>query len=167
MTTEIATSAPSNVGSDPNTLTMRNRNRFRNRRIGNQNNPLRNQVMKFEGREPTLKGHIYDSIGERSPDQYISTTKEIVNYVGRTYNRFTSEFTDGVIKLELNDPDIPANPDPTNQLEFEIWKLDIKEHRIRIQEYSNFRSGLYNVILEQCTEASQDKLKSHRDFAAA
>jgi hypothetical protein len=46
------------------------------------------------------------------------------------------------MKLELDDPETPASPASTNQLEFEVWKLDIKEPQIRIQEYSNFQSGL-------------------------
>jgi hypothetical protein len=93
--------------------------------------------MKFEGREPILKGHIYDFVGKRSPDQYISTTKEIVNYVGCTYNKVTSEFTDAVMRLELINPEPPSDPDPGFQLGFEIWKLAIKEHRMRTQEYLN------------------------------
>ena len=48
--------------------------------------------------------------------------------------------------LQLDDPVVPANPDPANQLKFEIWKLDIKEPRVKVQEYSNFRAGLYNVV---------------------
>jgi hypothetical protein len=90
--------------------------------------------MNFEGREPMLKGHIYDSVGKRIPDQYISTTKEIVNYVGRTYNKFTPQFTDAVMRFELVDREPPSDPNPGNQLGFEIWKLDIKEHRMRMQE---------------------------------
>ena len=31
-------------------------------------------------------------------------------------------------------------------------------------EYANFRAGLYNVVYGQCTEALQDKLKSHTNF---
>lgn len=38
---------------------------------------------QFEGTEPTLKHFIYYMTGEQSPDQYIKTTKEIVNYMGR------------------------------------------------------------------------------------
>jgi hypothetical protein len=127
----------------------------------------RNQT-KFEGREPSLKGFIYDSTGERSPDQFIKTTKEVINYVGRTYTKYTAEFTQAVRDLELVVPMPPANPDPNNPIAFEMWKLEVKEHRVKEQEYSNFRAGLYNVVFGQCTEALQDKLiKSHSDFPNA
>ena len=159
-------SSPMVQPNDTNTGGLRNRNRYRNRRGFVQSNNIRSPT-KFEGREPSLRGHIYDSTGERNPDQYIKTTKEIVNYVGRTYTKFTYEFTNAVIKLELDDPEAPPDPDPTNQLQFEIWKLDIKEHRTKLQEYSNFRAGLYNVVFGQCTESLQDKLKSHQEFPAA
>jgi hypothetical protein len=43
-------------------------------------------------------------------------------------------------------------------------KLEIKDYRVKEQEYSNFCAGLYNVVLGQCTEALQDKLKSHTNF---
>ena len=125
------------------------------------------QQLHFKGREPMLKGFIYDSTGERNPDQFIKTTKEIINYVGRTYTKYTSKFTEAVKDLELIDPVPPANPDPAQVLQFEVWKLDIKEHRIKAQEYSNFQAGLYNVVFGQCTEALQDRLKSHQDYPAA
>jgi len=114
------------------------------------------QQPRFEGREPSLKGFIYDSTGERNPDQFIKTTKEIINYVGRTYTKYTSEFTQAVKDLELADPTQPEDPDPAQVLQLEVWKLDIKEHRIKVQEYENFRAGLYNVVFGQCTEALQD-----------
>ena len=135
-------------------------------RLG-QSNARRNNRPKFEGREPTLKGFIYDSTGERSPDQYIKTTKEVINYVGRTYTKYTAEFTQAVRDLALDDPTPPVNPAANDVIAFEMWKLDIKEHRVKAQEYSNFRAGLYNVVFGQCTEALQDKLKSHTDFPAA
>jgi hypothetical protein len=65
--------------------------------------------------------------------------------------------------LELAD----LAPHPVNVLAFEMWKLEIKEHRVKQQEYSNFYAGLYNVVFGQCTEALQDKLKSHVDFPNA
>jgi hypothetical protein len=144
----------------------RGHNRF-GRRRGFNNNRTHNQFSRFEGREPSLKGHIYDITNERNPDQYIKTTKEITNFVGRTYTKFKTEFTNAVSSLELDDPVQPEAPDPGDQIAFEIWKLDIKDYRVKVQEYANFRSGLFNTVMGQCTEALQDKLKSHQDFNIA
>ena len=131
------------------------------------NNARRTKQPKFEGREPLLKGFIYDVTREWNPDQYIKTTKEIINYVGRTYMKYTAEFTQAVRDLELDDPTAPVNPDPVDVLAFKVWKLDIKEHQIKEQEYSNFHTGLYNVVLGQCTNALHDKLKSYTGFPKA
>jgi hypothetical protein len=40
------------------------------------------QQQRFEGREPTLKGYVYDFTSKRMLDQFIKMMKEIKNYVG-------------------------------------------------------------------------------------
>ncbi len=114
-----------------------------------------------------MSGYIYDVTGERNPEQYIKTTKEVINHVGRTYPKYKTEFMTAIVNLELDDPEQPPNPDPTDQIAFELWKLDIKDHRAKVEEYANFRAGLYNTVFGQCTEGLQAKLKSHQDFRAA
>ena len=93
---------------------------------------------KFEGREPLLKGFIYDTTGEQNPDQYIKMMKEIINYIGRMYMKYTAEFTQAVMDLELDAPVAPENPDHADMLAFKVWKLDIKEDWVKEQEYANF-----------------------------
>jgi hypothetical protein len=151
------------------------RGRGRDRRNNRQSNrpcsesDRRNQS-KFEGREPSLKGFIYDSTGERSPDQYIKMTKEVINYVGRMYTKYyIAQFTQAARDLELVARTAPTAPDAADPLAFELWRLDVREqHRLKTQEeYKNFHAGLYNVVFGQCTKALQDKLKSHSDFPNA
>ena len=69
--------------------------------------------------------------------------------------------------LDLVDPDEPLAPDPGNQVAFEQWKYVYKEYMNKMQEYTNFRSGLYNLVMGQCTEALKECLKSHEDFIGA
>jgi hypothetical protein len=76
-------------------------------------NAGRNQT-KFEGWVPSLKGFIYDSTGEQSPDQYIKTTKEVINIVGRTYTKYTAKFPQAIRDLELAVLTPPADPDPVS-----------------------------------------------------
>ena len=85
---------------------------------------------------------------------------------GATYTKYTSNFTEGLEDLELDDPIEPMPPNPANQVAFKIWKLDIKEYHARMQEYS-FRLGLYILVLRQCTQSMQEQLKSHQDFPGA
>jgi hypothetical protein len=60
------------------------------------------QQQLFEGREPTLKGYVYDFTGERMLDQFIKTTKEIKNYVGRTYTKYTADLVQAVEDLDMH-----------------------------------------------------------------
>ena len=135
----------------------RNRRNFRNRR----------QQQRLQGREPALRDHIFDLSSERNADQYLKTVKELVNHVGRTREKYTSELTQGVINLELDDPIEPVAPPEDNRVAFEMWRLDLREHKAKVQEYENFRSTLYNLVLGQCTEVMQDRLRSHEQFPAA
>ena len=52
-------------------------------------------------------------------------------------------------------------------LAMERWKFHFNEYGFKVIEYGNFRAGLYSLIYGQCTDALQDKLKSHKDFDAA
>ena len=121
-------------------------------------------AVKFEGCEPRLQGHINDWTGERTPERYIRTTREISTYVGVVYTRYTGDFTAAVDTLDLADPVEPPAPDPGNQVAFQQWKYVYKEYMTKIQEYMSFRSGLYNLVMGECTEALKDRLKSHEDF---
>jgi hypothetical protein len=90
------------------------------------------------------------------PDQYIKTTKEIKNFIGRTYTKFTGDLIQAVEDLNLDNPQAPINLDLGNQLVVEIWKMELKEHQEKVQHYENFQAGLYNIILGQCTEALEE-----------
>jgi hypothetical protein len=83
---------------------------------------------RFESREPSMKGHIHDFTGERNLEQWINTTKEIFSFVGCTYTKFTPEFTKAVKELRLADPVEHTNPNLTNPIAFELWKLEIREY---------------------------------------
>jgi hypothetical protein len=86
------------------------------------------QQQRFKGREPTLKGYVYDFTGKRILDQFIKMTKEIKNYVGQTYTKYTADLVQAVEDLIIQDPAAPADPDLVNQLAVEVWKMELKEH---------------------------------------
>ena len=94
-----------------------------NRKCGNQD-----KQAPFTDQQPLLDGHIFDDSGEHTPDQYLHMMHEISNYVGNTYMKYTSDFTRALEDLVLTDPVKPVPPNPANQVEFELWKLNIKEH---------------------------------------
>ena len=141
----------------------RNQRRQGNHGIDSQ----RGRQARFEGREPRLQGHIYDWTGERTPERYIRTTREISTYVGVVYTKYNADFTGAVDTLDLPDLTEPPAPDPANPVAFERWKYEYKEYMSKVQEYTNFKSGLYNLVMGQCSEALKERLKSHEDFLDA
>ena len=38
----------------------------------------------------------------------------------------------------LDDPMVPIMPEAGNQLDLELWKLDVKEFQVKLQEFANF-----------------------------
>ena len=105
-TSTTAAGGSNNGGSEPPTTGGRGSGRARGNvgGRGRRNASNTSNQPRFEGREPSLRGYIYDFTGERAPDQYIKTTKEVINYVGRTYTKYTSDFTQAMSVLALEDP---------------------------------------------------------------
>ena len=103
-----------------------------------------------------MNSRIYDWTGERTPDRYIKATQEILTYVGAMYTRHTHDITEAVETLELTDLVQPEAPNPANIVEFQLWKLVVKEHQAKAKEYANFKVGLYNLVYGQCTDALQE-----------
>lgn len=170
---DTATSSGSNMressesGRNRNPFRGGNRRNNRGRRSSNNFRTLGSST-RFEGNEPSLKGYIYNFSGERNPDQYIKTTKQIKLYVGRTFTKYPGQFTKAVDDLYLADPTVPERPEDTNDIfAMEEWKMDIKDYRSKVTEYRAFRAGLYNIVIGQCTEGLQDKLRSHSSFESA
>ena len=115
----------------------------------------------------SLVARMFDYTGERMPEKYIRTMKELLAHVGLTYKEYTTELKEGLENLALMDPTAPEDPPKGNQVSFEIWKMDIKEYREKLKVFANFRAGLYSLVLGQCTDALQERLKSHHDFLNA
>jgi hypothetical protein len=80
-------------------------------KVANQNAPWRRQktkplsmtnettTMNFEGKCDDLSGYIYDCADpKQAADMYTNTTKEISEYVGRTY-KFGGEIRQVIMKL--------------------------------------------------------------------
>ena len=126
-----------------------------------------NRKTQFVGREPAMNGHIFDYTGERTLEKYIRTMRELVAHVGLTCKNYTTELKEGLENLALADPTEPENPAEGDQVAFELWKMDLKEYREKLKVFANFRAGLFSLVLGQCTDALQERLKSHHDYQGA
>jgi hypothetical protein len=79
---------------------------------------------RFEGRCSDLSGHIYDCSNTRQADVYAKTTREVAEYVGRTYNYGTNAKIAVVETLALPTfLTMPSDP-PTGATESQKARLD-------------------------------------------
>ena len=102
-------------------------NRRRNNR--DNRNDENNKRSQFSGRESAMNGHVFDYTGERTPEKYIRTMKELVARVRLTYKEYTTDLKVGLESLILVDPTPPENPREGNQVVFEIWMTEFQSKR--------------------------------------
>ena len=73
-----------------------------------------------------FKGHIYDTLDARQSDQFIKTTRNISEHVGRTYKY------GGDIHLVVENLSLPTIAQPANPSEDAdhtiIWERSMDEH---------------------------------------
>jgi hypothetical protein len=83
-------------GDDAGNRNNRHRQNRNNRRQ-NRNNQTP-KASRFVGRETTLRDHIYDlhDLQATQSDQFTKTTKEIANFVGRTFSKYTGALVTSV-----------------------------------------------------------------------
>ena len=125
------------------------------------------ETQRFQGREEGLQGHIYDLQAHKSPDQYIRTTHEITNYIGRIHKKHTAIFVKAIEALELDMPLEPDDPDETSAVAMERWKVKFKKYNEETDAYNDFLAHLYNLVMGQCTVGLEEHIKSHADYESA
>jgi hypothetical protein len=69
------------------------------------------RLTPFEGKCTKLKGHIYDCSNTRQLDQFSNTTKEIAEYVGRTF-KFGMDVRLSIEELQQVVIALPDDPPP-------------------------------------------------------
>ena len=104
-----------------------NANDRRNRHFRGGNLPNTSQT-RFEGRCNDLKGFIYDCADVRQADQYARTTKEIGEYIGRTF-KFGMDARLSIENMEAVTIEVPSDP-PTeaSRTEIRIWEKKVDDY---------------------------------------
>jgi hypothetical protein len=115
---------------------------------------------KFEGKCDALKGHIYDCSDSRQADLYSKTTKEIAEYVGRTYT-YGGDMRRAVERLEVPAFVMPEDPaEDATETEREIWKVEVKEFVHRRRSIRENLKTLYSLAWGQCTDIMRQKIEA-------
>jgi hypothetical protein len=80
---------------------------------------------KFEGKCDDLKGHIYDCSSSRQVDLFAKTTKDIAEYVGRSY-RYGMDIQRAIQEMEpptIKKPEDP--PEKATKTNNAIWSSEV------------------------------------------
>ena len=120
---------------------------------------------KFEGKCPELKGHIYDASDARQSDQFIKTTREISEYVGRTY-KYGGDIRLAVEMLvpPIIDPPADYAANATRTSTIRIWEKVVDEHVRRVSGINENIKTLYSLVWGQCSDVVRQKVESNGRF---
>ena len=122
---------------------------------GKKQNMYQTRGMKFEGRCEDLKGHVYDYGDGMTANQFVLTTKEIKNYVGRTY-KHGGDIVDAIEAMVIPTKIEPADPlDPNDRIAMKKWERQFdKYHKWVILTRENLKS-LKELVWGQCSQNMQ------------
>jgi hypothetical protein len=122
--------------------------------------------VKFEGRCDDLKGHVYDYGDGKTADQFVLTTKEIKNYVGRTF-KHAGDIVEAIETLTVPTKTEPADPvDPNDRIAVKKWERQFDEyHKWSILTRENLKS-LKELVWGQCSQNMQQKIESLPNYGS-
>jgi len=128
------------------------------------NNLMVIKQSKFDGRCEDLKGHIYDCTDGRQADQYSKTTKEIAEFIGRTYKfgmdaRLTLENLEPIVLETPEDPLTTAT-----RTEIRIWEKLVDEYVTRRTLLRENIKTAYSLIWGQCSDLMRQRLEANESF---
>ena len=131
-------------------------------RSGQPGRPYAPSRQRFEGETDALKGHVYDLIGSKSADLFITTTKHIAGYVGRTYTQ-GGDIRLAVENLTLPTLEGPTAPTTTDALTVAIFREEVKEFVKRTKKLEENVQLLWALVWGQASDAVCTKLEARRD----
>ena len=126
---------------------------------------------KFQGACEALKDYIFDCSDHRQADCYANSLKRISEYVGSEYKN-GGDIQSSVInetKFTVPTPTAPTVADPDNPTPDEKLQLRLHEKRLdamvkREGTLDDNIQRLYSLVLGQCTDLLQTKLKQQADW---
>jgi len=119
---------------------------------------------KLEGRWADLKGHIYDTSDARQSDQFIKTTREISEHVGRTY-KYGGDIRLAVENLSLPTIAQPADPpEDAGRTTIRIWERSVDEHVKRLTGLEENVKSLFSLVWGQCSDVVRQKVEAHDNY---
>jgi hypothetical protein len=118
---------------------------------------------KFEGRCVDLKGYIYDCADSKQADLFTKTTKEIAEYVGRTYKygSDTRVFIENLGMTGISSIPLPADvPSTATKTETRIWEKKVDEYVRKISQIEENMKTLYSLVWGQCSDVIRARIEA-------
>eukprot|EP00521_Asterionellopsis_glacialis_P009862 CAMPEP_0195281132 /NCGR_PEP_ID=MMETSP0707-20130614/574_1 /TAXON_ID=33640 /ORGANISM="Asterionellopsis glacialis, Strain CCMP134" /LENGTH=311 /DNA_ID=CAMNT_0040339981 /DNA_START=103 /DNA_END=1035 /DNA_ORIENTATION=- len=150
---------PQKGNSNPNGGPDNRNNRRRNRHPRNTNRSNR-----YEGKCEPIKRSVYDvTAGTNSTDLFANTTKAIAEYIATEYDD-AGEYRNGLVELNLPTLTKPEDVDVSDTLNFEIWKLDMRDFRDKSKKRVKNNAKAFALILGQCSRAVRDRVEASSEW---
>ena len=116
------------------------------------------------GRSEDLNGNIYDCTDSRQADQYSKTTKEIAEYIGRTY-RYGMDTRLAIENLQYITCNVPEDPsDDATRTELRIWEKKIDDYVKKETITKENLKTAYSLIWGQCSDQMRQRLEASENF---
>jgi hypothetical protein len=119
----------------------------------------------FKGRCDELKNHIYDCANpSKAADMYMKTTREIIEYIGRTikYSAVLVKGMELLVEPKIEEPD--ELPETASALEKRKWEKRVDKLIEQEDRLKDTTSRAYAIVWGQCSDALREKVKAHKDF---
>ena len=121
--------------------------------------PNASSRQRFEGETEAQKGHVYDLIGSKSADLFITTTKQIAGYVGQTYTQ-GGDICLAVENLALPTLEGPTTQTTTDALTVAIFCEEVKEFVKRTKKLEENVQHLWALLWGRALDAICTKLEA-------
>jgi hypothetical protein len=135
-----------------------------NRPQRNGNHYQVNRQTKFTGRCEELNGNIYDCTDSRQANLYSKTTKDIAEYIGRTY-RYGMDTRLAIENLQYIACEVPEDPDDNaTKTQIRIWEKKIDDYVKKETITKENLKTAYSLIWGQCSDPMRQRLESTDNF---
>jgi hypothetical protein len=123
---------------------------------------------RIEGKCVDLKGFIYDCSDSKQADIFTKTTKEVAEYVGRTY-KYGCDARLAIENLEEPTLTLPNDPsDTTTKTETRIWEKEVDKYVSKKSYLKENLNTLDSLVWGQCTDAMRariDAIDEHNEMS--
>jgi hypothetical protein len=159
---QLAEGANTRGGSSRTNRTGQRPRRGRGNNRGTRSNEAGPRDTKFTGRCDELKGEVYDCSSHSQVDGYTKTTKEIAEYVGRTYSAHVRTSVETLVLPTFTYPDDPAAN--ASQTDKRKWQKKVDSMVAKEDRFEEDLKKVFSLIWGQCTEYLRAKLEAKEGY---